>query len=115
MAGRHHRTTSGTHNIASVYETFEPEEAFALAQQCLDRRINDLEALSTELTAWQNATNADQRHLDWQSRQYGPLVRAAPPRGASHRLGNPHAKRHATLLSDTASWTNRPRTGLNEL
>jgi len=81
-----------THGIASLYEAFEPEEAFALAQrleihhtpkhgswlniaeielsaltrQCLDRRISDLGLLNTELTAWQNATNADQRQVDWQ-------------------------------------------------
>jgi len=81
-----------THNIASLYEAFEPAEAFALAQrleihhtpkhgswlniaeielsamtrQCLDRRISDLGVLNTELDAWQNATNADQRQVDWQ-------------------------------------------------
>ena len=81
-----------THNIASLYEAFEPEEAFALAQrleihhtpkhgswlniaeielsaltrQCLDRRISDLGVLNTELVAWQSATNADQRQVDWQ-------------------------------------------------
>ncbi len=80
-----------THNIASLYEAFEPAEAFALAQrleihhtpkhgswlniaeielsaltrQCLDRRISDLEVLNTELAAWQAATNADQRQVDW--------------------------------------------------
>jgi hypothetical protein len=81
-----------THGIASLYEAFPPEEAFALAarleihhtpkhgswlniaeielsaltRQCLDRRINDLDTLNTELTAWQNATNADQRQVHWQ-------------------------------------------------
>jgi len=81
-----------THGIASLYEAFEPDEAFALAQrleihhtpkhgswlniaeielsaltrQCLDRRIDDLEVLNTELTAWQHATNADHRQVDWQ-------------------------------------------------
>ena len=81
-----------THNIASLYEAFAPAEAFALAQrleihhtpkhgswlniaeielsaltrQCLDRRISDLDVLNTELTAWQHATNADQRQVDWQ-------------------------------------------------
>ncbi len=81
-----------THNIASLYEAFEPAEAFALAQrleihhtpkhgswlniaeielsaltrQCLDRRISDLDVLNTELAAWQGATNADQRQVDWQ-------------------------------------------------
>ena len=81
-----------THNIASLYEAYEPAEAFALAQrldihhtpkhgswlniaeielsaltsQCLDRRISDLDVLNTELAAWQRATNADQRQVDWQ-------------------------------------------------
>ncbi len=81
-----------THNIASLYEAFEPAEAFALAQrleihhtpkhgswlniaeielsaltrQCLDRRISDLEVLNTELAAWQGATNAHQRQVKWQ-------------------------------------------------
>jgi len=81
-----------THGIASLYEAFAPEEAFALAQrleihhtpkhgswlniaeielsaltrQCLDRRISDLKILNTELAAWQHDTNADQRQVDWQ-------------------------------------------------
>ena len=81
-----------THGIASLYEAFEPEEAFALAQrleihhtprhgswlniaeielsaltrQCLDRRISNLGILNTELSAWQNATNTDRRQVDWQ-------------------------------------------------
>lgn len=81
-----------THSIGSLYEAFEPDEAFALAQrleihhtpkhrswlniaeielsaqarQCLDRRINDLDTLNTELTAWQTATNTDQRQVHWQ-------------------------------------------------
>jgi len=81
-----------THGIASLYEAFEPAEAFALAQrleihhtpkhgswlniaeielsaltrQCLDRRISDLDVLNTEHAAWQHATNADQRQVDWQ-------------------------------------------------
>jgi hypothetical protein len=81
-----------THTTASLYEAFEPREAFALAQrleihhtpkhgswlniaeielsaltrQCLDRRIDNLDTLNTELTAWQHATNADQRQARWQ-------------------------------------------------
>ncbi len=81
-----------THGIASLYEAFEPAEAFALAQrlqihhtpkhgswlniaeielsaltrQCLDRRISDLTVLNTELAAWQHATNTDQRQVNWQ-------------------------------------------------
>ncbi|WP_233574105.1 IS630 family transposase [Amycolatopsis panacis] len=82
----------GTHGIASLYEAFEPAEAFALAQrleihhtpkhgswlniaeielsaltqQCIDRLINDLDTLNTELTAWQHPTNTDQRQIHWQ-------------------------------------------------
>jgi len=81
-----------THNSASLYEAFEPAEAFALAQrleihhtpkhgswlniaeielsaltgQCLNRRISDLGVLNAELAAWQTATNAGQRQVDWQ-------------------------------------------------
>lgn len=80
-----------THSIGSLYEAFKPAKAHALAQrleihhtpkhgswlniaeielsaltrQCLDRRISDLDTLNTELTAWQDATNADQRQVNW--------------------------------------------------
>jgi DDE superfamily endonuclease len=80
-----------THTIGSLYEAFDPATAFALAQrleihhtpkhgswlniaeielsaltrQCLDRRIDDLAVLNVELTAWQQATNANQRQVDW--------------------------------------------------
>jgi hypothetical protein len=81
-----------THGIGSLYEAFDPATAFTLAQrleihhtprhgswlniaeielstltrQCLDRRITDLAALNIELAAWQQATNTDQRQVDWQ-------------------------------------------------
>jgi DDE superfamily endonuclease len=81
-----------THSVGSLYEAFDPAKAFALAQrleihhtpthgswlniaeielsaltrQCLDRRIADLEVLNAELAAWQAATNADQRQVNWQ-------------------------------------------------
>jgi DDE superfamily endonuclease len=81
-----------THGIGSLYEAFEPDQAFALAQrleihhtpkhgswlniaeielsaltrQCLDRRISDLDLLNAELAAWQHATNTAQRQVDWQ-------------------------------------------------
>jgi DDE superfamily endonuclease len=80
-----------THGIASLYEAFDPQTAFALAQrleihhtprhgswlniaeielsaltrQCLDRRIEDLTVLNTELAAWQQQTNTSQRQVDW--------------------------------------------------
>lgn len=81
-----------THTPGSLYEAFDPAAAFALAQrleihytpkhgswlniaeielsrltrQCLDRRLDNLTMLNTELAAWQSATNADQRQVDWQ-------------------------------------------------
>ena len=80
-----------THSIGSLYEAFDPAKAFTLAQrleihhtpkhgswlniaeielsaltrQCLDRRIADLDRLNAELAAWQTATNADQRQVNW--------------------------------------------------
>jgi hypothetical protein len=80
-----------THTLGSLYEAFEPAKARALAErleihhtprhgswlniaeielsaltrQCLDRRIDDLNDLNTELAAWQNATNADHRPIRW--------------------------------------------------
>ena len=79
------------HGIASLYEAFDPQTAFWLAQrleihhtpkhgswlniaeielsalsrQCLDRRIEDLTVLNAELAAWQQQTNTDQRQVDW--------------------------------------------------
>ena len=81
-----------THKPASLYEAFPPAEARRLVErfewhytpkhgswldmaeselgvlssQCLDRRISDLDPLNTELTAWQHATNTDQRQVRWQ-------------------------------------------------
>ncbi|WP_237702723.1 IS630 family transposase [Candidatus Protofrankia datiscae] len=80
-----------THDISSLYEAFDPAVAFALAQrleihhtpkhgswlniaeielaaltrQCLDRRIDTLDVLNTELDAWQTAVNANQRQVNW--------------------------------------------------
>jgi hypothetical protein len=80
-----------THTIGSLYQAFEPAKARALAQrleihhtpkhgswlniaeielsaltrQCLDRRIDDIDILNAELAAWQDATNADQRQVQW--------------------------------------------------
>ena len=79
-----------THAIASPYQAFPAEKAYALAgrleihhtpkhgswlniaeielscltKQCL-RRIPDLDLLNSELAAWTRATNADQRQIDW--------------------------------------------------
>jgi hypothetical protein len=80
-----------THGIASLYEAFPPEKAYAYAQrldihhtpkhgswlniaeielscltsQCLGRRISDLDTLNHELHAWQDATNSDERQVNW--------------------------------------------------
>ena len=80
-----------THSIASLYQAFPPEKAYALAgrleihhtpkhgswlniaeielscltKQCLGRRIDKLDDLNTELDAWTRQINADQRQVDW--------------------------------------------------
>ena len=80
-----------THSIASLYQAFPPEKAYAMAgrleihhtpkhgswlniaeielscltKQCLGRRIADLAVLNEELAAWARATNADERQVDW--------------------------------------------------
>jgi hypothetical protein len=80
-----------THTLGSLHEAFEPTKARALAQrleihhtlkhgswlniaeielsaltrQCLDRRIDELNVLNTELAAWQHAVNDDQRQVNW--------------------------------------------------
>lgn len=81
-----------THSIASLYEAFEPHEARRLAkrlelhytpkhgswlnvaevelsavtQQCLDRRILDMEALRRQTETWARQCNAEQKGVDWQ-------------------------------------------------
>ena len=81
-----------THKVASLYKAFEPEEArrlakrleihytpkhgswlniaeielSALTQQCLNRRIADIEKLRKEITAWERKRNNQQRGVDWQ-------------------------------------------------
>jgi DDE superfamily endonuclease len=80
-----------THTPGSLYEAFEPVKARSLAarleihhtpkhgswlniaeielaaltRQCLNRRIEDLDVLNHELTAWQDTVNADQRQVHW--------------------------------------------------
>lgn len=80
-----------THTPASLYETFEPEEArriarrleihytpkhgswlnmaeielSVLSRQCLDRRIADKTALSGEVAAWQKERNQAEATVDW--------------------------------------------------
>ena len=82
-----------THTIASLYEAFEPEEAFrlagrleihftpkhgswlniaeielsAMATQCLDsKRIPSIDELNCELAAWHTDRNRRQKGVNWQ-------------------------------------------------
>jgi uncharacterized LabA/DUF88 family protein len=81
-----------THTLSSLYEAFPAEEAFRIGQkleihytpkhgswlniaeielsamtsQCLDRRIDTLEKLSTELEAWQLDRNTKRKIVRWQ-------------------------------------------------
>jgi hypothetical protein len=81
-----------THSIASLYEAFGPAEArrlakrlelhhtpkhgswlnvaevelSALTQQCLSRRIPDMEALRRQTGTWTQQRNAKQKGVDWQ-------------------------------------------------
>jgi hypothetical protein len=81
-----------THVISSLYEAFSPEKARALAKrlemhhtpkhgswldiaeieinimttQCLNRRIDNIETLRDELTAWETDRNMMPKMIDWQ-------------------------------------------------
>jgi len=81
-----------THNLASLYEAFEPEEARRLARrleihhtpkhgswlniaeielgalkiQCLDRRIPEIGKLRSEVAAWEADRNNRIATVDWQ-------------------------------------------------
>jgi DDE superfamily endonuclease len=81
-----------THNVASLYETFEPKEARRLAErleihytpkhgswlnmaeielsalkgQCLDRRIPDMTTMQTEVSAWERDRTNSARKIVWQ-------------------------------------------------
>lgn len=81
-----------THNVASLYETFEPQEAQRLASrleihhtpkhgswlnmaeielsvlkgQCLDRRIADIITMKAEVLAWENHRNNSVKAINWQ-------------------------------------------------
>lgn len=80
-----------THKAASLYEAFEPTEAHrlkarfefhytpkhaswldiaecefsALSRQCLDRRIPDMESLTSEVEAWVEKRNQSKVKIDW--------------------------------------------------
>jgi transposase len=81
-----------THKLASLYETFPPEQARRIAErlevhytpkhgswlnvaeielsvlsrQCLNRRIESIEELDCEVTAWEEARNEQQVEVRWQ-------------------------------------------------
>jgi hypothetical protein len=81
-----------THNIASLYETFEPDEARRLAKrldihhtpkhgswlnmaeielsvlkgQCLNRRIPDMATMQAQVTAWNKNRNSQAKKISWQ-------------------------------------------------
>jgi len=81
-----------THSIASLYETFEPQEARRLAErldihytpkhgswlnmaeielsvlkgQCLNRRIPEMATMQTEVAAWENDRNNCTKKINWQ-------------------------------------------------
>ena len=81
-----------THEIASLYEAFEPKQARELVErleihytpkhgswlniaeielsvfteQCLDRRIPDMATLQQEAKAWYRKRNTKQKAVDWQ-------------------------------------------------
>lgn len=81
-----------THGPGSLYETFSPEEAKALWDrfefvytpkhgswlnvaeielnvlhgQCLNRRIDNIETIVQEVSAWQNARNTKEAQVNWQ-------------------------------------------------
>jgi transposase len=81
-----------THNVASLYETFEPKEARRLTErldihytpkhgswlnmaeielsvlkgQCLDRRIPDMATMQDEVAAWEKDRNNTTKKIVWQ-------------------------------------------------
>ena len=81
-----------THNVASLYEAFEPKEARRLAErleihytpkhgswlnmaeielsvlkrQCLDGRIPEIDTMRAQVAAWSKARNNSARNIVWQ-------------------------------------------------
>lgn len=81
-----------THKVASLYKKYRPEEAFRLkkrleihytpkhgswldiaeielnvmTKQCLSRRIESIDKLKSELSAWESERNAKQAKVKWQ-------------------------------------------------
>ena len=81
-----------THTLGSLYDAFPSDKARSLAQrleihytpkhgswlniaeielsvltqQCLDRRIGNMDLLKTEMAVWEQARNTAQKGVDWQ-------------------------------------------------
>ena len=81
-----------THSVASLYETFKPDEARRLAErldihftpkhgswlnmaeielsvlkgQCIDRRIPEMASMQTEVATWETNRNNAIKPIDWQ-------------------------------------------------
>ena len=81
-----------THNISSLYESFEPKEARRLAERleihytpkhgswlnmaeielgvlkgrCLSRRIDNMAEMKTEVSAWEKDRNNSMKKINWQ-------------------------------------------------
>ena len=97
-----------THSKAALYETFEPEEARRIARklefhytpkhgswlnmaeiefsvvdrQCLDRWLQDIETVQSEIAAWELPRNEQNIGIDWQfttERARQKLERLYPP------------------------------------
>jgi transposase len=92
-----------THGLGSLYEAFEPEEAFRLAQkleihytpkhgswlnmaeselsilsrQCLNQRIPDREQLQREVSAWQDERNQAETRTIWRFTTEDARIRLA--------------------------------------
>ena len=90
-----------THNAASLYETFEPEEALrlarkleihytpkhgswlniaeielsALSSQCLSRRIPSIELMRKEVAAWEVHRNNRKASVNWQFTTEGARIK----------------------------------------
>jgi hypothetical protein len=81
-----------THSIASLYDTFEPAEAWRLAErleihhtpkhgswlnmaeielsvlkgQCLNRRIAEMTTMQAEVATWEKHRNSSTKKINWQ-------------------------------------------------
>lgn len=90
-----------THNIVSLYETFEPQEARRLAErldihhtpkhgswlnmaeielsvlkgQCLNRRIAEMATMQDEVATWENNRNNSTKKIDWQFTTTGARIK----------------------------------------